>query len=180
MTRDDELTATLDELERVRRHTRAAVHPAWFPMLLFGLLALASSPLTLVGDGEAIGLFWFVAGPAGGVATSLYYRRRAITLGAGVRGGAYVALAVALFLAASSAGAVTESAAAPMLVIAVAYLGFARLERSWAVAGVSIALGVAAAVVAVADPSYGDLLLALAFGSSFTSTGVLLRRSHRA
>ncbi len=64
-----------------------------------------------------------------------------------------------------------------MVAIAVAYLGFARLERSWPVAGVSFVLGLAALVIAATDPSYGDVLLALAFGLSFTATGLLLRRS---
>ncbi len=96
---DDELTSTLQQLDDVRRRTRAAVHPAWFPMLLFGILGLASIPFALTGDGEWLGRYWFVAGPAGGFATSQYYRRRAISLGVGVRGGAYVALGVTLFVA---------------------------------------------------------------------------------
>ena len=173
---NDELAATLRQLDDVRRRTHAAIHPAWFPMLLFGILGLVSVPFALVGDGTWLGLYWFVAGPAGGFSTSQYYRRRTITLGVGVRGGAYVVLGVALFVAAFVAGTVTHSAAAPMMAIAIAYLGFARLERSWPVALVSLALGVAALVVAVVDPSYGDVLLSLVYGVSFTVTGLLLRR----
>lgn len=172
----DELAATLKGVEEVRQRTRAAVHPAWFPMLLFGLLGLAAVPFGLLFDGAGVGLFWFVAGPAGGFATSRYYRNRAVSLGVGVRGGAYIALGLALFVAAWVTGAVTQSAAAPMVAIAVAYLGFARLERSWPVAAASFALGVAAVVVAVTGPTYGDLVLSLAFGLSFTATGLLLRR----
>ena len=56
-------------------------------------------------------------------------------------------------------------------------LGFARLARSWPVALVSLALGVTALVVAVTDPSHGDVLLSLAHGVFFTVTGLLLRRS---
>lgn len=176
MTRDEELTATLDELERVRRHTRAAVHPAWFPLVVFGLIGLASIPFLRIGDGVGIALFWLVCGPAGGIATSRYYTKRAVTLGAGVRGRAYCALGVALFIAAWVAGSVTESAAAPMLAVAIGYLGFAWLERSWPTGVVALLLGVAAVVVAVADPENGDIILALAFGLSFTATGLVLRR----
>jgi hypothetical protein len=176
MTRDEELTTTLTELERVRRHTRAAVHPAWFPLVVFGMIGLASIPFSRIGNGAGSALFWLVAGPAGGVATSRYYTKRAMTVGAGVGGRAYCALGVALFVGAWVAGAVTESAAGPMLVVAVGYLGFARLERSWPTAVVAAFLGVAAVVVAVTDPEHGGIILALAFGLAFTITGLVLRR----
>ena len=68
MTTEDELATTLVELERVRRHTRAAVHPAWFPLVVFGLLGLASVPFSRIGEGAGTALFWMVAGPAGGPA----------------------------------------------------------------------------------------------------------------
>lgn len=173
---NDELATTLDEVEAVRRRTRAAAHPAWFPLLLFGILGLVSVPFTFVADGAGVGLFWFVAGPAGGYATSRHYRNRAQSIGVGVRGRAYIAIGIALFVAAWVGGAVTGSAVVPMIAIAVAYLGFARLDRSWPVAGVALALGAAAVVVAVTDASYGDLVLDLSFGLSFTVTGLLLRR----
>lgn len=176
MTRNDDLTATLEELERVRHHTRAAVHSAWFPLVVFGLLGLASTPFSRLGDGAGIGLFWLVAGPAGGFATAHYYRRRAIVLGAGVRGRAYIALGVTLFVTAWLAGFVTESAWGPMLVVALGYLGFARLDRSWPTAVVAGLLGVAAVVVALTDPAHGDIVLSLVFGLAFTATGLVLRR----
>jgi hypothetical protein len=40
----EELALTLRQLDQVRHRTRAAVHPAWFPLLVFGLLGLASIP----------------------------------------------------------------------------------------------------------------------------------------
>lgn len=172
----DDPAATLREIDEVRKRTRAAVHPAWFPLLLFGLLGLAAVPFGFIGDGAGIGLFWFAAGPSGGYATSRYYRNRARSVGVGVRGRAYTALGVALFVAAWVSGAVTGRAAAPMLAISIAYLGFARLERSWPVAAIAAALGVAAVVVAVVDPERGDLILNLTFGLSFTAAGLLLRR----
>ncbi len=175
----DEAVATLRQVNELRRRTRAAVHPAWFPMLLFGVLGLGAFPFALMGDGLGIGLFWLVAGPVGGYATSRYYCNRALSRGVGVRGGAYVALGAALFVTAWVAGAATRSAAAPVLAIAVAYLGFAYLERSWAVAAVSAALGMTAVVVAVTDPAHSDLLLTLVFGLSFTITGLVLRRDDR-
>jgi len=176
MTKDDELTTTLEELDRLRMHTRAAVHPAWFPLVLFGLLGLASIPFSGIGNGAGIGLFWLVAGPAGGVATARYYTKRAVSLGAGVRGRAYAALGVALFVGAWVAGFITQSAAGPMIVVALGYIGFARLDRSWPTAAVAAVLGVAAVVVAVSDPANGDVILAFVFGLAFTVTGLVLRR----
>jgi hypothetical protein len=172
----EELVATLRQLDQVRQRTRAAIHPAWFPLLLFGILGLVSIPFGLVGDGMGSALFWIVAGPAGGYATARYYRDRAMSIGVGVRGRAYTALGIVLFVAAWVGGAVTNSAAVPMLAIAVAYLGFARLERSWPVAAVSAVLGVAALVVAVARPENGDTIITFVFGLSFTVTGLWLRR----
>jgi hypothetical protein len=176
MTSNDEAAVTLDELERVRRHTRAAVHPAWFPLLLFGLLGLASIPFGFIGDGIGSGLFWLVAGPAGGYATARYYRQRAITLGAGVRGRAYTVVGVTLFVAAWVAGFVTQSAAGPMLVVALGYLAFARLDRSWPTAVVAAVLGLAVVIVIVTDAAHADVILALVFGLGFTATGLTLRR----
>lgn len=148
-------------------------------MLLFGALGLASVPFGFIGDGAGSGLFWLVASPAGGYATSRYYRNRASSVGAGVRGRAYTALGITIFVAAWGSGVVTESAAGPMLAVAVGYLAFARLERSWPVAAVSVVLGVAAVLVAVIDPAHGDVVLALVFGLAFTATGLLLRRRDR-
>lgn len=173
---DDTPAAVLRQLDEVRQRTRAAVHPAWFPMLLFGCLGLAAIPFGFIGDGAGTGLFWLVAGPSGGYATSRYYRNRAVSLGAGVRGRAYTALGVAIFVGAWVSGFVTGSAAGPMLAVAIGYLGFARLERSLPVAVVAVILGVAAVAVAVIDPAHGDVVLALVFGLAFTATGLLLRR----
>jgi hypothetical protein len=173
---NDDPALTLQQLDEVRQRTRATVHPAWFPLLVFGSLGLASIPLGFVGDGAGTGLFWLVAGPAGGYATSRYYRNRAVSLGAGVRGRAYKVLGFAIFVAAWVSGVVTGSAAGPMLAVAVGYLAFARLERSRPVAAVSVVLGVAAVVVAVTDPSHGDVVLDVIFGLAFTGTGLLLRR----
>ena len=174
-----ELAITLRQVEEVRHRTRAAVHSVWFPMLLFGLLGLASIPFAFAGDGAGTALFWLVAGPAGGVVTSRHYRNRALSVGAGMRGAAYVGIGAAIFLGAWTGGAVTHSATVPMLAIAAGYLGFAYLEKSRPVAVVATGLAGAAVVVAVTDPPRADVILALVFGLAFTGTGLLLRRRDR-
>lgn len=179
MNANEELAATLREIDEVRQRTRAAVHPVWFPMLLFGVLGLLSIPFLFVGDGAGAGLFWLVAGPAGGVATARHYRSRALSVGAGMRGGAYAAVGAAIFVAAWVAGALTHSSAAPMLAVAAGYLAFAWLDRSWPVAGIAGALAVASVAAAITDPAHGDVLRAAVFGTAFTVTGLLLRRGDR-
>jgi hypothetical protein len=179
MSANEELAATLQQVEEVRQRTRVDVHPIWFPMVLFGVLGILSTPFLFVWDGAGMGLYWLVAGPAGGVATARYYRNRALSLGAGVRGGAYVAIGVAILVGAWVGGAVSESAAVPLLAVSAGYLGFAWLDKSWPVAGVAAVLAVTSAVFAITDPAHGDVLLTVFSGAAFTVTGLLLRRGGR-
>lgn len=180
--RPGELTATLEQIEEVRRRTRAAVHPAWFPLMLFGAFGLASAPFCAFRSGLGQGLFWLVAGPVGGVLTSRYYQRRALETGAGVRGGPYWAVAGGIFVACWLAGASSSSrvqTAGPMVAVALGYLLFARLERSWPVAVCSAVLAVFALGVGIADVGHSCVLLSLTFGVLFTVTGLVLRRHER-
>jgi hypothetical protein len=176
----DDLEVTLRTVEAVQRHTRAAVHPAWFPLVVFGVLALASAPFCAIGGGLGVGVFWLVAGPAGGVATSLYYRRREQVLGAGVRGGPYWAVAAGIFVAAwltGASGSERVETAGPMLAVALGYLAFARLEKNPQIAVVAAVLAVVAVVVGITGIAHGCVVLSLTFGLAFTSTGLVLRRS---
>jgi hypothetical protein len=183
MTADgNEAAATLKEIDEVTRQTRAVVHPTWFPMVLFGAFGLASTPFCSIGGGLGVGLFWVVAGPVGGVLTARYYRRRALATGAGMRGGAYWAVAAGIFVAAWLAGASGSSrleTAGPMVAVALGYLLFARLERSRITAICSAVLGLLAVAVGIADPDHGCVVLSLAFGGVFTVTGLILRPHER-
>lgn len=177
----EDLTATLRHVEDVRRQTRAAVHPAWFPMVLFGVLGVLAA--AFCGDGGVgVGLFWLVAGPIGGVLTSLHYQRRAVTTGAGMRGGPYWAVAAGIFVGAWLAGASDSSrveTAGPMVAVALGYLVFARLERSWPVAVSSGVLAAVAVAVAIADVGHSCLVLSLTFGTLFAATGLFMRLHER-
>jgi hypothetical protein len=177
-----EAAATLAAIDQARRRTRAAVHQAWFPMTLFGIFGLASAPLCAVGHGLGQGLFWLVAAPTGGVMTARFYHRRALATGAGVRGGPYWAVGAGIFVAAWIAGA-TESpsveTAGPMVAVALGYLVFAWLERSWPVAVCSAILATFAVGVGIAGIHGGCVVLSLTFGALFTVTGVVLRRRER-
>ncbi|MDQ3640272.1 MAG: hypothetical protein M3450_02075 [Actinomycetota bacterium] len=179
----EELASTLRQVEELRRQTRAAVHPAWFPLVLFGAFGLASTPFCAFGEGLGVGLFWLVAGPVGGVLTSRYYRNRALATGAGMRGGPYWAVAAGIFVAcflAGSSGSSRVQSAGPMVAVALGYLAFARLERSWTIATVSGLLAAFALAVGIADIGHSCVLLSLTFGVVFTGTGLVLRRGEHA
>jgi hypothetical protein len=107
-------------VEHLRSRTRAARGTPWFPLTLFGVEALASSPLyvqpdTACPDGRpscasldpsplsvhlpgglftanpaAIGVFWLVAAPLGYLATGAFYRARARRRGVGISTTSYV------------------------------------------------------------------------------------------
>jgi len=179
---DDDPAATLRQLEEVRKRTRAGVHPAWFPLVLFGVLGMASAPFCAIGHGLGVGLFWLVAGPAGGIATSVYHHRRSVTLGAGVSGRPYWMVAAGIFVAAWLAGAAESErvqTAGPMLAVALGYLAFAYLERSRPVAAVADILALVAVAVGATGVANGCVILSLSFGAAFTGTGVMLRRRDR-
>ena len=178
----DDLAVTLQHVEEVRRRTRAAVHPASFPLLLFGTFGLASTPFCAIGGGLGVGLFWLVAGPVGGMVTARYYRRRALETGAAMRPGPYWAVGAGIFVAAFAAGASGSprmESAGPMLAVALGYMAFARLERSWPVGAVSGVLAIVALGVGIADPGHSCVILSLTFGVAFTATGLILRSAER-
>ncbi len=176
------MAATLKEVDEVRRRTRATVHPAWFPMLLFGLFGLASAPFCAIDDGAGQGWFWAVAGPLGGVLTARHYHRRGMSTGACVRGGPYWAVAAAIIAGAwlaGTSGSPRVESAGPMIVVAVGYLIFARLERSVPVAVCAVVLAAAAAAVGLAGIGDRCVILSLTFATVFVATGILLRRNER-
>ncbi len=178
---NDDVAVTLRHVDEVRRRIRVAAHPAWFPMVVFGLLGLASAMVCGRG-GLHQGHFWAVAGPVGGALTSLHYQRRTMATGAGVRGGPYWAVAGGIFAAAWLAGGsnsrVVETAG-PMVAVALGYLLFARLERSWPVAVSSAVLALVALGVGVAGVGNSCVVLSLTFGAVFTATGLAMRLHER-
>jgi nitrate reductase NapE component len=183
--RAEQVTAheLVGELARVRDRSRASASMMWFPLLLFGALSLLSAPVVGWFGGAALGMFWLVAGPAGGVATGVVSARRGRRVGAEVPAGPYLAVAVLILAGALVAGwagdALGEhmiSAAGPPLAISAGYLLFARIERSRALGWT--AGGLAALTVALLPTGIGPeplaAVLAVAYGAVFLATGVVL------
>lgn len=108
----------LGGVERVRSAARTRVRGAWFPLLVFGALTLATIPLydRPFGGGNSSSsmtpyyaglpgarsqlvayLFWLVFAPLGYVACGAWYRRRAGRLGVSFRWERWVAAGLGLF-----------------------------------------------------------------------------------
>lgn len=178
----DDPAGMLQELEQIRRKARRDAHPFWFPLVLFGVLGLIATPFCVVGKGTGIAVFWGVAGPVGGAVTAFYYRKREMTLGAGVNGLPYVLIALSILAGTfllGSLGSGTVASAGPMAVVAVGYLGFARLERSWNVAFVAAGMLLVTLVVTVAQVEHACAVLSATFGGAFAATGLSLRQAER-
>lgn len=175
-----ETAQTLGELDRLRLQTRRQLEGLHFPLVLFGSFSLVAAGLSAAIGEEAQGLFWMVAGPAGGVAVSLYYRRRELDLGLTRAAWPYVCTAIALLLGCVVLGVLEQPwSVGPWLVVAAGYLVFGGLERSAAVIGMSIALAALAVAVGVLEITPVAVILNAAYGVAFLATGLGVRARRR-
>lgn len=177
----------LEQVRVVRRHTRSELQAYWFPLLVFGVLLLGSSPFFRLLDGAGVALYWLVAGPLGSIAVARHYRDRSADLGVTRFHRPYSRLVVALFLACFGlgfAGGITGADAiaeiGPPVAIACAYLAFAWIERSVLLALLACCLGAFSAALAVSDIVHPGPILALVYGASFIGVGLAARTRVRA
>ena len=172
-----ETARTLSELERLRLQTRRQLAGLSLPLVLFGGVSLVAAALSATLGAEAQAFFWSLAGPAGGIAVSLYYRRRALELGLSRAAWPYICTAVALLLGCFVLGALEQPwGVGPWLSVAAGYLVFGGLERSAAVIGMSLALAALAVAVGALEVAPAAVILNAAYGVAFLVTGVCVRR----
>jgi hypothetical protein len=176
---------TLEQVQEVRRSTRSDLRAFWFPLVVFGAVTIVSAAVVAAAGGEALAVYWPVAGTAGGILTGWYYGRREHQLGIEGSATPYIATAVAIMVGAMLAGVLGSQfgsglagAVGPSVVVAAGYFVFARLERSTtlaALAGIMLALAVGVAFSGMdADPA--TIVLGLTTGSASLLTGVFQRR----
>ncbi len=175
----------LDEVTRVRRTTRSALHGLWFPLVLFGVLSCVSAVVSWRLGGDSLGVYWAVAAPLGSGLTGLFYHRQEQRVGLEVPVRRWLPGVVIILVGAFSTGllggalgAEMVSAVGPPLFVSLGYLFFARMERSVPLAIVAAALAALAMALAFSGGS-ADLLatvLAAAYGIAFVGTGLALRR----
>ncbi|MFN2502852.1 MAG: hypothetical protein ABR540_01215 [Acidimicrobiales bacterium] len=174
-----EAADTLRHLESVQDQTRGELQAFWFPLVVFGALTLASAPFGLTGSGGAVGLFWAFAGPAGGAAVGWYYHSREQRLGVARSAVPYVITAAALLVAAFVLPALTRGDLREVVscfAVAAAYLVFARLDRSVALAAVALVLAAVPAIALATGVERPGVVTAVISGAIFLATGLVFRR----
>lgn len=174
----------LREIEQLRNRTHQQLDAFWFPLMLFGALAVVSSFVGAVYGGFAAGMFWLVAGPLGGIATGFYYDKRESRLGVESNPVPWIATSVGVMVGCfvtGFAGGSLElpvlSTLGPLLTISVGYLVFGRLAHNMRVSVVAVLIGLAVVVMWLAGlgertASYGAAL----FGIVTFGIGVASRR----
>lgn len=171
---------TLGDLDALRIQTRRRLEGVSYPLVLFGGLSLIAAAMSAVAGEDAQAPFWLFAGPGGGIAVSLHYRRREVELGLARAAWPYVATAVALMVGAFVLGALEQPwRVGPWLAIGVGYLVFGWLERSAAVAAMALALAALAVVVGAEGLEPVTVLLNGVYGAAFLATGLALRERRR-
>jgi hypothetical protein len=166
----------LTAAEGARARTRSVLSTNWFPMILFGLLALVSVPVAEFWPGTAVAALWLVGAPLGTLATALWYRSRTIEIGVSVNPWPYVVTAVAIIVGCTATGIAggggPVSYAGPLFVIGLGYFAFGRLDRSLLGAGFGAAMAIVAIMVVVVKPQHVYALTMLAFGAGSVLLGL--------
>jgi len=178
----DEAAQLLDSVRTARDATRGRLRSYWFALVVFGVLTTLSAPFFAIWNGGGVALFWLVAAPAGTFAVMRYQRGRASATGAWRAGRPYNITAGALIAACFGLGiigGVTDhmdiANFGPPLAISAAYLVFAWLERSLALALLALSVAGLTIGLAVADVDHAAQILALSYGASFAIVGLAVR-----
>jgi hypothetical protein len=180
-TRQEALT-TLDQLAEVRRRTLEPFHSLWYPVLLYGVLCLASAPIYELAP-SAAGLYWLVAVVGGWLAISRYYARRGRSAGLGRPSGlrktfgwwlgVYLAVVVVC-----SVGATLDSPSTIVVgitaIIGIAYIVIARQAHNGVVAAAGIAIVATGIAVAASGTDHPYTITMLVMGAILSLTGLYL------
>jgi hypothetical protein len=166
----------LDSAEKARRKTRSILSSNWFPMILFGVLALASVPVNQIWSPIAMAALWLVGAPLATLATGLWYRTRESEAGVSVIPLPYALTAIGIIAGCIVFGIVGRggviSYAGPITVIGLGYVGFAVLDRSVMGAMFGAAMAAAGIVVFAFRPSHAYAVTMLLFGCGAVFLGL--------
>lgn len=182
MERSD-ITHTLEEIEGLRQNTRLALRSFWFPMTLFGAFTLVAGLLCLIGDGDALGVYWALAGPAGGIAIGAHYARREAALGLCRPAAPYIIVAIGLMAGAFLLPAFTSGDLQEVVsyfAVAAGHLGFAWIEREGRIAGIAAVIAAVPLVMLAIAPGAACVVTAAVTGSIVLASGLYFRRTQTA
>jgi hypothetical protein len=170
----------LRHVDSVRRQTRDLLRAFWFPLVIFGAITMASALVQLVWPGPAVGLFWAVTAPVGGMVVGRFYRTRELRLGLANPPLPYILTAAGIFVGAFALPIVTHGDLQEVVstfAVAAGYLAFAWLERTgWLVALAVLMAAIPLAVLA-SGVGHPGAVTAAATGAALLATGLLSRRS---
>jgi hypothetical protein len=163
-----EATQLIGDVEKQRGRARKALGVYWFPLMVFGSIALLGALVTATAAPRVILALWIFAWPAGLVATAIYYGRRAYRIGLSAPPLPFIVTGLCLGLGAGLLGWLgrdnTLGSAGPLLVIGAGYLVFAWLQRSLLEAALALTLVVAAIFFFVFQPPHAGSLSLAFFG----------------
>jgi hypothetical protein len=169
------------QVEEQRRRARKSLGAYWFPLVVFGSIALVAAVTLELGAPPAILALWIVAGPVGIAATSVYYARRTHRIGLSAPPLPFIVTGLALGIGAALLGWLGRETAlgyaGPMLVIGAGYLVFAWLQRSLAAGAFAVTVVLAAICFYLFQPPHALSLSLGVFGlGSLTVGGWNLRQ----
>jgi hypothetical protein len=170
----------LRHVESVQREARTLLQAFWFPLVVFGAITVASAAVQWAWPGSAVGAFWAVAGPLGGIGVAWYYRTRGIRLGLSASPTPYVVTAVAILLGAFLLPMLTSGdlqEVVSVFAVAAGYLAFAWIDRSPTLAGLAVFMAVVPTLVLVGDLDHPGAVTAALTGAALLATGLASRRS---
>jgi len=185
---DSQPKAILDEVDRVRRGTRTALHGMWFPLVVFGSLTCLGAGVSWQLGGASLAVYWAVAAPVGSVATGIFYSREQRRVGIEMPSWHWMVGVAVIIVGAFSTGtlggmlgAEMVSAVGPPLSVSLGYLIFAWIERSPVLATIAVALATLTLAMAIseASPTTVATVLAATYGLVFLVTGLLLMQGQR-
>src|ERR1700682_1909012 len=158
------------------RRTRSILAANSFPMILFGVLALASPPVAEAWSWPAIVVLWLVGAPLASVATGLWYRGRELEHGVAANARPFISTAAGILVGATALGIAGRggalSYAGPLFVVGLGYLVFARLERSVLVAAMAVCVLVSAVALGLLRPAHAYTIGVVIFGVGSVLIGV--------
>lgn len=167
----------LGDVEKQRGRARKALGAYWFPLVVFGGVALAGALITALGSPSALFALWIVAWPAGTIATFAYYGQRVHRIGLSAPPVPFIVTGACLGLGAFLLGWLGHDTrlgyAGPLFVIGAGYLVFARLQRSLLAGALALALMVAAIGFYLVQPPHALSLSLGLFGLASILVGAL-------
>lgn len=171
---------TLDEVTRLRRHTRRSLDRSWFPLVCFGALTMLSAPLVAAYGVSVLAPLWIVAGAAGMLLTRRHYRLRGPRHGVTGRGRQVwritiiaCPLAIAAGIVGGTIGGATGGVLAPTAFIVLSYVALGWVQRD-PLPSLALAPG---ALLAIAGGAAGmaPWLVELTFGTALVAAGAGIR-----